>query len=159
MRQGHGFGRPPRTGHYRDGGHRTRDPPPHRDCSLHVMRPYRGEAPNGDLPRLGSYGKKMVGFVSELRAARVPLKVIPRIIHSVARVSMSASTANSIMARTADALEGQASEIAKNVAKSESAGFDETMHRDCGTKKQTNVAQSGKQHLNTDQPKQGHPDA
>ncbi len=102
------------------------------------------EAPNGDLPRLGSYGKKMAGFVSELRAARVPLKVIPRIIHSVARVSMSASTANSIMARTADALEGQASEIAKNVAKSESAGFDETMHRDCGTKKQTNVAQSGK---------------
>ena len=71
---------------------------------------------------------------------------------------MSASTANNIMARTADALEGQASEIAKKVAKSRSVGFDETMHRDCGTKKHSNVAQS-EGNISTDQLKQGHPDA
>ena len=49
------------------------------------------EAPN-DLPQNGSYGRRLVGFVAELRAARVPLVGISRVVESVAGIKTAVVT-------------------------------------------------------------------
>ena len=62
----------------------------------------REDAPN-DLPRRGNFGKGMVGLVSELRAARVPLKGISVAVRSITDIELAGSTVNNIMARVGDA--------------------------------------------------------
>ncbi len=103
----------------------------------------REDAPN-DLPRRGNFGKGMVGLVSELRAARVPLKGISVAVRSITGIMLAGSTVNNIMARVGDASGHEAGRILGEVEASDCAGFDETSWRNDGQKVHANVAQSGK---------------
>ena len=103
----------------------------------------REDAPN-DLPRRGNFGKGLVGLVSELRAARVPLKGISVAVRSITDIELAGSTVNNIMARVGDASGHEAGRILGEVEASDCAGFDETSWRNDGQRVHANVAQSGK---------------
>ena len=102
----------------------------------------RAEAPN-DLPREGSYGKSVVGAISELRACRVPEEQIAVAMDSIFHVPMCTATVTNILGRVGDAVAGEADGIGRIVEASDVAGWDETSHNDNGTPSWLNVAQSG----------------
>ena len=83
------------------------------------------EAESG-LPRNGSYGKGVIGMMSEMRAARVPLELIPKAVKGISGLVLAKSTVVDMMARVGDALEEEAESIVKTVEEGDHAGIDET---------------------------------
>ena len=100
------------------------------------------EAPN-DLPCRGSFGRRLVGLVSELRAGRVPLEGVATAVGAITGVRLAASTVNNIVARVSDAVRPEAEDVSKRVERAPAAGFDETYWNDEGGTAYVNVAQSG----------------
>ena len=100
------------------------------------------EAPSG-LPEKGNFGKNVIGLISELRAERVTINGIKRVMGSAARVKMAESTIVNILANVCDKLKPQADEIRKKVEQSPAVGFDESRWSNDGDLAYVNVAQSG----------------
>ena len=80
-----------------------------------------------DLPKKGSYCKKLVGHVARLRAARMPVEEISKYLNeTVENMSISKATIVNIMARTAEALFPQHELILDEIKASKRANLDET---------------------------------
>ena len=101
------------------------------------------EAESG-LPRNGSYGKGVVGMVSEMRAARVPLESIPKAVKGISGLVLAKSTVTGMMARVGDALEEESESIVRIVERGDRAGIDETGMPHDGEDGWVWVIQSGK---------------
>ena len=99
-------------------------------------------APN-DLPARGNLGKTLAGMVLELRASRIPLKMITVAVASMTGIDLATSTICNAITRMADASEAESEEIHKKVEESDVAGFDESHWNDSGKSAYVNVAQSG----------------
>lgn len=85
-----------------------------------------GEAPH-DLPRKGAYDKNIVGLIAELRAARVPLHIIPDVLFAAAGgLKMSKATVTNTMYRIGEALEAEKAKILEEIKSKKRANVDET---------------------------------
>ena len=82
-------------------------------------------APDG-LPRKGSYGRGLVGMLSEVRALRVPHEGVARFAASALGVKMAKSTVINSQARSSDRMKDEFDCIMGKVLASDSLGVDET---------------------------------
>lgn len=103
-----------------------------------------GEAQH-DLPRKGSYDKNIVGLIAEFRAARVPLDIIPGVLHTAAGgLEVSKAAVTNVLYRIGEALEPEKGRILENIWASMRSNVDETGANMDGETAWATVIRSGK---------------
>lgn len=81
-----------------------------------------------NLPKKGCLGFYLVGIITSLWSARIPVRNISKMIQIFHSLKLSASTINNSLCNTSDSLEPLVNQIKDDICASKTAHFDETKY-------------------------------